>query len=91
MMDLADLIKTKSSENKIVIGYDTVMKFIKNENPELIVLANNFPDDKKKIIEHNAKIAKVEVKEYSNDSVNLGLVCGKPFPIGVLAIKRTKK
>ena len=67
------------------------MKFIKNENPELIIIANNFPDDKKKIIEHNAKIAKVDVKEYPNDSINLGLVCGKPFPIGVLAIKRTKK
>jgi large subunit ribosomal protein L30e len=91
MMELTDLIKEKSKENKLIIGYDTVMKFIKNENPELVILANNFPDDKKKIIEHNAKLAKVEVKEYPNDSVNLGLVCGKPFSIGVLAIKRTKK
>jgi ribosomal protein L30E len=90
-MELTDLIKEKSKENKLVIGYDTVIKFIKNENPELIILANNFPDDKKKIIEYNAKIAKVEVKEYPNDSVNLGLTCGKPFSIGVLAIKRTKK
>ncbi|MDI6826043.1 MAG: ribosomal L7Ae/L30e/S12e/Gadd45 family protein [Candidatus Aenigmarchaeota archaeon] len=91
MMDLTDFIRTKSRENKVIIGYDTVMKFIKNDNPELIILANNFPDDKKKIIEYNAKIAKVEVKEYPNDSVNLGLVCGKPFPISVLAIRRTKK
>ncbi len=90
-MDLTDIIKTKTKENKIILGYNTVMKFLKNENPEFIVIANNFPDDKRKIIEHNAKIAKIELKEYQNDSVNLGLVCGKPFAVGVLAIKRSKK
>jgi len=91
MMDLTEIIKIKTKENKVILGFNTVMKFIKTGNPELIVVANNFPDDKRKIIEHNAKIAKVELKEYSNDSVNLGLVCGKPFTVGVLAIKRSKK
>jgi len=90
-MDLTEIIKTKTKENKIILGYKTVMKLIKNSNPELIIVANNFPDDKRKIIEHNTKIAKVELKEYPNDSVNLGLVCGKPFTVGVLAIKRSKK
>ena len=90
-MDLTDIIKTKTKENKVILGYNTVMKSIKTGSPELIVISNNFPDEKRKIIEHNAKISKVELKEYSNDSVNLGLVCGKPFAVGVLAIKRSKK
>jgi large subunit ribosomal protein L30e len=90
-MDLTDIIKTRTKENRVILGYNTVMKSIKNGNPELIVVANNLPDDRRKIIEHNAKIAKIELKEYSNDSVNLGLVCGKPFIVSVLAIKRSKK
>jgi len=90
-MDLTDIIKAKTKENKVILGYNTVMKLIKNGNPELIVVANNLPDEKRKIMEHNAKIAKVELKEYPNDGVNLGLVCGKPFAVGVLAIKRSKK
>ena len=90
-MDLAKLIKTKVKENKIILGYRTVIKFIKNGRPELIVFANNIPEEKRRMIEHNAKIAKIEIKEYPNDGVNLGLVCGKPFPVSVLAIKRSKK
>ena len=91
MMDIIKLIREKTKENKVILGYNTVMKSIKSGHPELIVIANNLPEDKKRIIEHNAKVAKVKFEEYPNDGVNLGLVCGKPFPVGVLAIKRSKK
>ena len=90
-MNITKLIKTKMKENKIILGYRTVIKSIKTSRPELIVFANNIPEDKKRMIEHNAKIAKIEIKEYSSDGVNLGLICGKPFPVSVLAIKRSKK
>ena len=90
-MELTKLIKENVKENKVIIGYKTVIKSLKNSHPELVVVASNIPTDKKKMIELNAKISKVQVKEYSKDSVNLGLLCGKPFSISVLAIKRGKK
>ena len=90
-MDITKIIKTKVKQKKVILGYNTVMKSIKTRRPELIVFASNFPEEKKKMIEHNAKISKIEVREYPKDGVNLGLVCGKPFPVGVLAIKRSKK
>jgi len=90
-MELETLIKEKIKQNKIIIGYKTVIKSLKNDHPELIVIAANTPADKKKMIEHNAKISKIQVKEYSKDSVDLGLLCGKPFSVSVLAIKRGKK
>jgi len=90
-MELARLIKEKIKQNKVIIGYKTVIKSLKSDRPELIVLAANTPEDKKKMIELNAKISKVQVKEYPKDGVDLGLLCGKPFSISVLAIKRGKK
>jgi large subunit ribosomal protein L30e len=90
-MELEKLIKESLKENKIILGFNTVMKFLKVDHPELIVCANNIPEDRKKMIKHNAQISNVEIKEYPNDSVNLGLLCGKPFPVSVLAIKRNKK
>lgn len=90
-MDITKLIKTKVKENRIILGYRTVIKSIKTSRPELIVFANNIPEEKRRMIEHTAKIARIEIKEYPNDGVNLGLVCGKPFPVSVLAIKRGKK
>jgi large subunit ribosomal protein L30e len=90
-MDLEKTIKEKLKEDKVVIGFKSVIKLLKKGNPQMIVLANNIPEENKNMIIHNIQISNVEIKEYSNDSMNLGLVCGKPFPISVLAIKRSKK
>jgi len=90
-MELEKLIKEKIKEDKVVLGYKNVIKSLKTNKPELIVVADNMPEDKKKMIELNAKISKVQVKEYLKDNVNLGLLCGKPFSVSILAIKRGKK
>ena len=90
-MNLEKTIKEKLKEDKVVMGFKSVIKILKKGNPRMIVLANNIPVENKNIVIHNAQISNVEIKEYPDDSVNLGLVCGKPFPISVLAIKRSKK
>ncbi len=91
MIDLTKTIQEKVRLNQVILGYNEVIKAIKLKNPELIVIANNVPKEKKESIEHNAKIAKINVKEFDSDSVNLGLICGKPFPVSVLAIKGSQK
>lgn len=90
-MELTKLIKERIKQDKVIIGYKTVIKSLKSSHPELVVVASNIPDDKRKMIELNTKTSKVQVKEYPNDGVNLGLLCGKPFSVSVLAIKRGKK
>jgi large subunit ribosomal protein L30e len=90
-MELIKLIKEKVKKKKVILGYKAVVKSIKTSRPELIIIANNLPEGKKRVVEYNAKISKVEVKEYPKDSVALGLLCGKPFSVGVLAIKGGKK
>jgi large subunit ribosomal protein L30e len=90
-MDLTKLIQETVKKNQVIIGYNRVMKAIKTSNPKLIVMANNIPREKRERIEHNAKITKINVEIYPNDSTNLGLVCGKPFAISTLAIKGSEK
>ena len=87
-MDIEKTIKEKLKEGKVVIGFKSVIKILKKEKPKMIVLANNIPEENKNVIIHNTQISNVEIKEYKSDSMNLGLVCGKPFPISVLAIKK---
>ncbi|MBU5687990.1 MAG: 50S ribosomal protein L30e [Candidatus Aenigmarchaeota archaeon] len=90
-MSLVNLIQEKVKANEVVLGYNRVIKMLKSGKPKMIIIANNLPKDKKETILHNAKLAKVEVKEFDNDNVNLGLVCGKPFSVSVLAIKGSDK
>ncbi len=87
-MELTKIIKNAVKENKVILGYNRTIKEIKTKKPKLVVYANNIPKDKLENIIHNTKLAKIDVEKYPDDSVNLGLVCGKPFSVSVLVIKR---
>ena len=75
-------------EKKVVIGYKQVLRQIKIGNPKIIVYANNLPKEKLEELEHNTKIGNIKTYKFSKDSIELGLVCKKPFSVSVLAIKR---
>lgn len=90
-MKLGELIKEKLKQERVVLGFKAVMKFIKTGQPELVIIANNLPEEKRKMLEYNAKMSKVRVEKYPDDSFSLGLLCGKPFSVGVLAVKRGRK
>lgn len=86
-MMITKLIKEKIKQRKVITGYGSVIKAIKMSRPKLIVFANNLQQGKIKTIKYNAQIARIEVKPYPKSSTDLGLICGKPFPVSILAIK----
>ncbi|MFH0737856.1 MAG: 50S ribosomal protein L30e [Candidatus Micrarchaeota archaeon] len=53
---------------------------------KLFVVANNTPQDTKTKIEGYAKTSKVPVIEFEGNTMELGSVCGKPFPVSVLSV-----
>jgi large subunit ribosomal protein L30e len=86
-MTLEDTIRTAVKNEKAIIGFKRSIKFIKLNNPKLIVIANNLPEDMRKEIEHNSKISKTEIEMFDGGSKELGVICGKPFPVAILVIK----
>jgi len=87
-MNLEETIQEAVKSGKAVMGYNESVKFIKINSPKLIVIASNMDEKNRNEIEHSAKIAKIPVEIFSGSSKELGVACGKPFPISVLAIKR---
>jgi ribosomal protein L30E len=51
------------------------------------VVAENIPRKMKEEIEHNSKVSNIKIETFSGTSKELGVVCGKQFPISALAIK----
>ncbi|MCX8179259.1 MAG: 50S ribosomal protein L30e [Candidatus Aenigmarchaeota archaeon] len=90
-MSLTRIIQDKIKTKEVILGYNRVMKQLKTGKIKMIVFAKNLPENKKQEIIYNANLAKVEVKEFDGDNVNLGLTCGKPFSVSVLAIKERDK
>lgn len=88
MTSLIETVQTAIKTNKAIIGYKKSMRFIKTGSPELIVVARNISKKMKDGIEHNARIGGVQVEIFNSSSKELGVVCGKPFPVSTLVIKR---
>lgn len=86
-MSLEDKIRSAFKSKNAIIGYKESIKFIKMNSPKLIVLAENTPEKIRKEIEHNAKLSKVKVETFKGSSRELGVICGKPFPVMILTIR----
>lgn len=86
-MALIEDIQSALKAGRVIIGYNESIKFIKTNKPNLIVIADNIPEDRKEIVERDASAGGVEVKIFEGDSTQLGLICGKSFPISILVIK----
>jgi len=86
-VSLTETIQAALKSGKVVIGYMESIKFIKVNTPRLIVIAKNAPEKSRKEIEYNAKIGNSKVEIFDGNSKELGVICGKPFPVTTLVIK----
>jgi large subunit ribosomal protein L30e len=52
----------------------------------LFVLATNTPAETRQKVEGYSRLAKIPVIEFEGTTVELGSVCGRPFPVSVLSV-----
>ena len=84
-------VRDALKENKVIIGSKRTIKYLKLGKANLIVLANNCPENVKKDVEHYVKLTGVKLENFDGTAKQLGIFCGKPFPIATLAIKSEAK
>ncbi len=84
MEDLKALIK----EGKAIVGTDESIKNLKQGNVKKVFITSNCPQKTKDQVKKYAKLSNVKVEELEVPNDELGVLCRKPFPISVLAVKK---
>ncbi|XP_030879073.1 60S ribosomal protein L30-like [Leptonychotes weddellii] len=69
-----------------VLGYKQTLKMIRHGKVKQIILVNNSPALRKSEIDYYAMLAKTGVHQYSGNTIELGLECGKYCGVCSLAI-----
>ncbi len=90
-MTLSKQIKDAIKNEKLIIGSRTVLKNLKNEMLDSVVYASNYPGGMIKDLNHYSKVSGVKLEEFNGNSVQLGELCGKPFRILIVGVKKAKK
>lgn len=84
---LIDQLKDALNKKNVIIGSRRTIKYLKLGNVKLVVIAQNCPETIRKDINYYAKMSKLKVEEFNGTAKQLGVFCGRPFPIATLAIK----
>jgi large subunit ribosomal protein L30e len=82
------VIKEAVKAGKVLIGRNAVIRSLKRGSLESLFCASNCPSGMIKELEHYTGISKIELQHFKGDSTRLGQLCGKPFNITVLGVKK---
>ena len=86
MSDIKSKIKGVVKKGEIVIGNKRVVAALLNGNPKLVIISSNCPTEINERIAYYSQLSGIEYKEIDADSMELGSLCAKPFPIAVMAV-----
>jgi large subunit ribosomal protein L30e len=85
--DIKDALKSR----KLLMGSKTVLRGVKGKLLNTVIYASNCPDDVIKDLNHYSKISGVKLEEFNGNSVQLGEICGRPFAMLMVGVKKDKK
>ncbi len=87
MIDVDKTIATAVKTGKVIFGTNEAVKSAKTSKARLILIASNIPSPIRGDLEYYGKLSQIPVVTYKSNSVDLGMVCGKPFPVAALTVK----
>lgn len=85
-MDFNKSVRLVVDTGKVALGTDKALKMALNGSAKMVVVARNMVRDKRRDLEHYCRMAGVPVVEFEGTSVELGTVCGKPFPVSAITV-----
>lgn len=85
-MVLTEDIQSAVKSNKAILGYEKSLEYLRTNKPSLVVIANNIQEDRKEELEHDVRVSDARIEIFEGSSKELGIICGKPFPVSTLVI-----
>ena len=81
-MDINQALRSAVLTGKTIVGQKRSFKAIEKEDIQLFIMASNFPEDRKAIIEES----KIPYYVFKGSNIEMGFACGKTFPISLLSV-----
>lgn len=86
--EISSRIKDALENDSLVIGKNSVLRRLKTGQLKTVVYASNSPPGLVRNLNHYGSISDITLVEFKGDSAELGEVCGKPFPVLTVGIKK---
>ena len=71
---------------RVHLGSKTAISEIRRGRAKMAILSSNCPEATREKIEVHGKLSGIPVLRHQKDSADLGVLCGKPFPVSAIVI-----
>ena len=85
-MDINRAIRVAVDTGNVVLGTKQTTKLVKHGEGNLIILAGNCAKDVMNDIVYYAGLSNIPIYKHGSTSLELGAICGKPFPVSALVV-----
>jgi ribosomal protein L30E len=86
-MSQASEIKQAMKKKRLVMGWNSVERLVQSGKAKKVIVSVTASEEVKKDLAHYAEAYGLVVEEFAGDAYELGVICKKPFAVGVLAVK----
>ncbi len=87
MIDVNKAIEAVVKTGKVQLGVKKAVENARLGRARLIVVASNCPRNTMDEIMYNSRLSEVPASIYKGSSIDLGAVCGKPYPVSALTVR----
>lgn len=85
-MDIQKSIRMASDTGNVLFGHNSSVQSITQGKPKLVLIAKNVSNDVMVEVTKKCKLAEVPYHLFEGTSMELGSICGKPYPISVMSV-----
>ncbi|MEM4699336.1 MAG: 50S ribosomal protein L30e [Candidatus Nezhaarchaeales archaeon] len=86
MINIESELRIAIKTGKVLVGSKETMKAVAHGRGKLVILAQNCPDDVRRLITYYARLSNIPTYTSSLSSWELGAACGKSFMVAALTV-----
>lgn len=85
--DIDRAITSALRTGRVLLGGERTLAMVRLGRVKLVILSSNCPEGLRRSLEEYAKMASIPVYNHPSTSLDLGMVCGKPFPVSAIGVR----
>ncbi|MGD2142192.1 MAG: 50S ribosomal protein L30e [Candidatus Bathyarchaeota archaeon] len=71
---------------RVFLGSKVAVREMRRGRAQMAILSSNCPQETKEEIQNFGKLSNIPIIQHRKDSVDMGILCGKPFPVSTIVI-----
>jgi len=86
MSSIDQQLRLALSTGRVQLGSKQAVRELRRGRARMAILSSNCPKEMKESIENYGKLGNIPILNHEKDSVDLGMLCGKPYPVSAIVI-----